>query len=101
MVVESMGGNNWSYLLDPGVLLLMINYFVGWCVPSSDVLAWLSGLPFTLASCCVVCCAGASTSSSHFTVSLVFGLSCSVGAEICVLHDGDDPLTPMCLSRRR
>ena len=51
--------------------------------------------------CCVVCCAGASTSSSHFAVFLVFSLSCRVGAEICALHNGDDPLTPVCLSWRR
>ena len=39
MVAESMDGNNWPYSLDPGVLLLMIDCFVDWFVPSSDVLA--------------------------------------------------------------
>ena len=38
MVAESMGGNSLSYSFDPGVSLLMIDCFIDWLVPSSDVL---------------------------------------------------------------
>ena len=39
---ESMGGNCWSYLVDPGALLLMIDYFVNGFVPSSVILAYVA-----------------------------------------------------------
>ena len=35
MSAESMGGSRWLYLVDPGVLLLMVDCFVSEFVPSS------------------------------------------------------------------